>query len=93
VAKDADGLDLPGLLDRIEQQMQDAPADLQWAMNECLATIGIHHPELRERALGIGERLGVLKDYPTSPGCTSPYAPIWITEMVARQSSSTAPRS
>ncbi|MGW4178679.1 hypothetical protein ACWEJJ_24850, partial [Streptomyces rubiginosohelvolus] len=30
------------------------------------------------RAVGIGERLGVLKDYPTSPGCTSPYAPEWI---------------
>jgi hypothetical protein len=27
----------------------------------------------------------VLKDYPTSPGCTSPFAPIWITEMVRRQ--------
>ncbi|MGW4180105.1 DNA alkylation repair protein, partial [Streptomyces rubiginosohelvolus] len=37
------------------------------------------------RAVGIGERLGVLKDYPTSPGCTSPYAPEWIAEMVRRQ--------
>ena len=33
----------------------------------------------------IGERLEVLKDYPTSPGCTSPFAPIWINEMVRRQ--------
>jgi len=33
----------------------------------------------------IGERLEVLKDYPTPPNCTSPYAPIWITEMVRRQ--------
>jgi 3-methyladenine DNA glycosylase AlkD len=87
VAKAPDGLDLPGLLDVIETQMKDAPDRLQWAMNECLATIGIHHPELRARAIGIGERLEVLKDYPTPPDCTSPYAPIWITEIVRRQTS------
>lgn len=85
VAKDAAGLDLPGMLDTIEARMRDAPERLQWAMNECLAQIGIHHPELRDRAIGIGERLQVLKDYPTPPGCTSPYAPIWIAEMVRRQ--------
>jgi hypothetical protein len=27
----------------------------------------------------------VLKDYPTPPNCTSPFAPIWITEIVRRQ--------
>ncbi|MCR6483659.1 DNA alkylation repair protein [Amycolatopsis sp. OK19-0408] len=89
VAKAPDGLDLPGLLDRVEAELKNAPERLQWAMNECLATIGIHHPELRARAIGIGEELGVLKDYPTSPGCTSPYAPVWIEEMVRRQDNST----
>ena len=84
---DADlaGLDLPGLLDTIEAEMADAPERLQWAMNEVLATIGITRPELRERALAIGERLEVLKDYPTARGCISPFAPIWITEMVQRE--------
>ncbi|KQV08399.1 DNA alkylation repair protein [Leifsonia sp. Root112D2] len=85
VAKAPDGLNLSELLDLIESQMKDAPDRLQWAMNECLATIGIHHPEHRARAIGIGERLEVLKDYPTPPNCTSPYAPIWITEIVRRQ--------
>ena len=85
VAKKPDGLDLPGLLDIIEAEMKDAPERLQWAMNHCLAQIGIEHPECRARALAIGERLEVLKDYPTPPGCTSPFAPIWITEMVSRQ--------
>lgn len=85
VARAPDGLDLPGLLDLVEAHMTDAPENLQWAMNECLAMIGIHHPALRARALAIGERLEVLKDYPTPPGCTSPYAPIWIGEMVRRQ--------
>lgn len=85
VAKTPDGLDLPHLLDLIEQQMKDAPDRLQWAMNECLATIGIHHPGLRPRAITIGETLRVLEDYPTPPHCTSPYAPIWITEMVRRR--------
>jgi len=85
VTRNPDGLDLPGLLDTIEEEMKDAPDRLQWAMNNCLAQIGITHPELRLRAIGIGERLEVLKDYPTPPNCTSPFAPIWISEMVRRQ--------
>lgn len=85
VSKSPDGLDLPGLLDTIEAEMKDAPDRLQWAMNNCLAQIGISHPGLRARAISIGERLEVLKDYPTPPNCTSPYAPIWITEIVRRQ--------
>ena len=85
VATSPDGLDLPGLLEDIEASMQQAPGRLQWAMNTCLAMIGIHHEELRARALEIGERLEVLKDYPTPPTCTSPYAPSWINEMVRRQ--------
>ena len=39
----------------------------------------------RERALAIGETLGVYRDYPVSKGCTSPFAPIWINAMVSRQ--------
>ncbi|WP_373293200.1 DNA alkylation repair protein [Micromonospora sonchi] len=85
VAKKPEGLDLDGLLDVIEAQMRDAPDRLQWAMNNCLAQIGIEHPEHRARAIDIGESLEVLKDYPTSPGCTSPFAPVWIGEMVRRQ--------
>lgn len=85
VAKDPGGLDLPGLLDLVEAHMRDAPGRLQWAMNQCLATIGIHHGVHRARAVAIGERLGVLKDYPTPPNCTSPYAPAWIAEVVRRQ--------
>ncbi|MEJ1195260.1 DNA alkylation repair protein [Pseudarthrobacter sp. CCNWLW207] len=84
VAKSPEGLDLPGLLDVIESGMREAPDRLQWAMNHCLAQIGIEHAELRARALDIGERLEVLKDYPTPPNCTSPFAPIWINEMVRR---------
>ncbi|MFJ8582237.1 DNA alkylation repair protein [Micromonospora sp. NPDC093277] len=85
VTKKPEGLDLAGLLDVIEAEMKDAPDRLQWAMNECLGHIGIEHAEYRARAIDIGERLEVLKDYPTSSGCTSPFAPIWITEMVSRQ--------
>lgn len=85
VVKKAEGLDLDGLLDLIEAGMQDAPERLQWAMNQTLAQIGIEHAEYRARAIEIGERLRVLADYPTSPGCTSPFAPVWIAEMVRRR--------
>lgn len=83
--KNPEGLDLGGLLDAIEAGMKDAPQRLQWAMNHCLAQIGIEHVVHRARAVAIGERLEVLKDYPTPPNCTSPFAPIWITEMVRRK--------
>lgn len=85
VAKKPEGLDLDALLDTIEAELKDAPERLQWAMNMTLAYIGIHAPALRDRAVAIGERLEVLKDYPTPPNCTSPFAPTWIAEMVRRQ--------
>ncbi|MGW4133572.1 DNA alkylation repair protein [Amycolatopsis japonica] len=85
VAKKPEGLDLAGLLDVVEAEMKTAPDRLQWAMNHCLAQIGIEHAAHRARAIGIGERLEVLKDYPTPPNCTSPFAPVWIAEMVRRQ--------
>jgi 3-methyladenine DNA glycosylase AlkD len=85
VAKDPEGLDVPALLDRIESEMGDAAPEVQWTMNMCLAEIGIHFPKLRKRAIAIGEKLGIYRDYPVSKGCTSPFAPIWINYMVSRQ--------
>ena len=84
IGKAPEGLDLPALLDRIEAEMGTAPPETQWTMNYCLAGIGIHFPKLRKRALAIGESLGIYRDYPVSKGCTSPFAPIWIEEMVRR---------
>lgn len=85
IGKDPAGLDLPALLGRIETEMATADPATQWTMNFCLAGIGIHHPKLRARALAIGEKLGLYRDYPVSKGCTSPFAPIWIQEMVKRK--------
>ena len=85
VLKSPEGLDLPALLDRIESELGTAASEVQWTMNCCLAEIGIHFPDHRERAIAIGETLGVYRDYPVSKGCTSPFAPIWINEMVSRQ--------
>nr|ART36727.1 D612 [uncultured bacterium] len=85
VAKSPDGLDLPALLARIEAEMGVADPEVQWTMNMTLATIGIHFPKHRKRALAIGEKLGIYRDYPVSKGCTSPFAPIWIQAMVSRQ--------
>jgi 3-methyladenine DNA glycosylase AlkD len=85
IAKSPEGLDLDALLDRIEKELAAAVPEVRWTMNMCLAEIGIHHPKHRKRALAIGEKLGIYRDYPCSKGCTSPFAPIWIQEMVRRQ--------
>ncbi len=84
VAKSPEGLDLAALLGRIEAEMATAAPEVQWTMNNTLANIGIHHPKLRRRAIALGEKLGVYRDYPVSKGCTSPFAPIWINFMVQR---------
>ena len=85
VAKSPDSLDIPALLTRIETEMADAKPEVQWTMNNTLATIGIHFPKHRKRAIAIGETLGIYRDYPVSKGCTSPFAPTWINFMVSRQ--------
>lgn len=88
VVKNPEGLDVAELLEEIEAAMATAPERLQWAMNHTLAQIGIELPQHRARALDIGTRLEVLKDYPVPPNCTSPYAPLWIKEMVRRREAS-----
>lgn len=85
VAKDAAGLNLEKLLDTLESKMPESAPEVQWTMNTVLAYIGIYHPKHRNRAIKIAEKLGIYRDYPVSKGCTSPFAPIWINEMVRRQ--------
>jgi 3-methyladenine DNA glycosylase AlkD len=82
---DTDGLDLPALLDRIEKELPKAKPEVQWTMNNTLAAIGIHDPGLRSRAVAIGERIGLYRDWPVSKGCTPPYVPVWVDYMVKRQ--------
>ena len=85
IARDSKGLNLIKILDRIESEMPLAEPEVQWTMNTALAQVGITFPEHRTRAIEIGEKLGIYRDYPVSKGCTSPFAPIWINEMVRRQ--------
>jgi 3-methyladenine DNA glycosylase AlkD len=84
VSKDPDGLDLAGLLDRIEKEMGGAPEATRWTMNFCLIAIGIENPELRPRAIEISEQIGAYRDFPCSKGCVSPFAATCIPEMVSR---------
>lgn len=85
IAKNPEGLDISALLERIETEMPAAAPEVQWTMNFSLAQAGICFPMYRERAIGIGEKMGIYRDYRVSKGCTSPFAPIWIREMVNRE--------
>jgi 3-methyladenine DNA glycosylase AlkD len=76
---------LQEILDTLETNMSSTSPETQWTINFTLAAIGINFPVYKERAISIGEKLGIYKDYPVSKGCTSPFAPIWIHEMVKRQ--------
>jgi 3-methyladenine DNA glycosylase AlkD len=81
----ADEFDLSALLDRIEKEMPKAKPEVQWTMNNTLGAIGIHHPELRKRAVAIGEKIGLYRDWPVSKGCIPPYVPVWVEAMVKRK--------
>jgi len=92
VNKGADGeddgsphLDPVALLDRIEKEMPKARPEVQWTMNNTLAAIGIKHAALRPRAIAIGEKIGLYRDWPVSKGCTPPYVPVWVEYMVKRK--------
>ena len=81
VSKSPHGLDLSALLKRIESEMGNAKPEVQWTINLVLGTIGIHHKKLRKKAIAIGEKLGIYRDFPVSKGCTSPFVPIWIEKL------------
>jgi len=83
--KDPGSLDLDALLDRIESEMPKAKPEVQWTMNFALAFIGINDKKHRKRAIAIGEEIGLYEDWPVPKGCTTPYAPVWIKEMVGRK--------
>ena len=85
VKRDADGLDLAALLDRIEREMPTASPEVQWTMNNTLGAIGIEHAAHRQRAIAIGRQIGLYEDWPVSKGCTPPYVPVWVEEMVKRK--------
>lgn len=47
-------------------------------MNFCAGWIGIYEPELRERCILLGERLGLYRGEAVSKGCTPSYLPDFI---------------
>lgn len=84
IAQKATGIDYPALLARLVKEMPLSAPEVQWTMNFCLVETGINHEAYRAEAINIGENLGLYRDFPVSKGCTSPFAPVWIEEMVKR---------
>jgi 3-methyladenine DNA glycosylase AlkD len=85
VTKTPEGLDLSALLKQIEAAMPQADPLVQWTMNFALGEIGIHFPAYRARAIAIGEKIGLYRDWPVAKGCVIPYVPVWVSEMVSRE--------
>lgn len=85
INKGVGDLDVAALLDRIEKEMPRAMPEVQWTMNNTLAAIGIKHANHRNRAISIGEKIGLYSDWPVSKGCTPPYVPVWIAAMTKKK--------
>jgi len=73
------------LIDYIETHLVESEEVVRYAMNRCLVEIGVNYPEITQRCLELGERLGVYKEVMVSKGCTSPYAPDWIRAVLRRK--------
>lgn len=83
---------LEKLLVIIEKELVDAHPDVQWAMNRCLAEIGIKYETYRQQVLDIGLQLGVYKDQKVPKGCTSAYVVDWITAVVTKKATKAGQR-
>lgn len=75
------------LLDSLEADLDVAEPEVQWAMNFTAGQIGVHDPQYRSRCIELGERLGLYKGDPVSPGCTPNYLPEFIEVEVAKRTS------
>jgi hypothetical protein len=42
-------------------------------------------PKVRKRAIAIGEKIGLFRDWPVAKGCIPPYVPVWVDAIVKRQ--------
>ena len=50
--------------------MADARPEVRWAMNSALAEIGIRYSKLRRRAIPVGEKLGIYRNYHVLKWCS-----------------------
>lgn len=66
------------LLSTIENQIENEPPEVQWAMNFTAGWIGVYEKELRQKAIEIGEKTGLYKGKMVSKGCTPEYLPEFI---------------
>lgn len=85
--------DVDAILDRLEREMPEAPFRAKEGMNFCLVQIGIRIPAHTERAVAIGEHLGVWDTRAIPKGCTSAYAPEWIGVILAKKHPAWKPRA
>lgn len=72
------------LLDAIEERLDGEVPEVQWAMNFTAGQIGTYQPEYRARCIALGERVGLYRDEPLSPGCTPNYLPDFIRIQVEK---------
>ena len=78
------GLDLDGLLERIEAEVLGAPLHKQESITQCLVTIATRYEAYTERGMALGLKLGRYDTRPVPKGCTAWYAPEWIEAVLRR---------
>ena len=73
------------LLDSLEEDMESAEPEVQWAMDFCACQIGVFEVKLRPRCIKLGKRLGLYRDDPVAKNCTPSYLPEFIRIEAAKR--------
>ena len=85
--KDDDSLDVPQLkrlLQRVADELPQAPDAVRYQMNQFVISVGCYVKELTATALEIGERIGEVQADLGNNQCRIPYAPDYIRKVQKR---------
>ena len=81
-SKKATDKEINDYLKIIEHDLTNVDEIVKWSMNYCFVMIAVYYEKYRDYCIKLGEELAVYKDEKVAKGCTSSYAPEWITAVL-----------
>lgn len=72
------------LLVSAEKDMMNETLEVQWAINYCVAQIGVFDSDYRTRCIALGKKTELYKNDVVAKGCTLSYLPDFISIQVSK---------
>lgn len=80
--KQADLDEVEALYQTIARTLLTEDEHVQWTINHCLVEMAVNYPTYLDKCLALGQDLALYKEMKVSKGCTSAYAPAWISALL-----------